>query len=557
MAVIKFAFYNERHSKTGNSWAKFFTTPEVLLEQVTVTTKAQITKVEEVVEPLLIPMGCESRTAQLQGFFANSLTYNQGLDTNIDVVDVRSEEPMGRAMAVVSGSELVPELGTAKWRIKTFTWDRMANKLGQYHFSMEVSYVWEVENEIQLFADGINTKKHDNVKFTAQKIGGSSRPIYNTSVIVTNKDLNSAKFSTYNKEFEKDDKIQIYSSTHADPFFYGIVKEVKNNKDGTYQTECIEIGDILNRKLCARTGAGLFKPRIKISNPYKGNNLTVEQMTKIIMQFYNSAPIYGYNPGWGIPKGSGDFAQSEYMPGKKTYIPPQVLSGMSIGKALTTFLTNQCGLSFWFTTKDGLLEYGFVRDPITLDPEWEFIEYNEKVEGNSTEYDVDYVVVHNNAGNDFRYGGNASGGGKMLQYKLNTDLLDRQLQEYADRVYQDLKVNDDTYRMTFQAGTVRFREGDYFTALGDLTLSTPMPYRDQLDTNPTDNPGDSVWQIKEMIISETKTEVIVGSSYYSIFDIYKDSLKRCDGVPAPTDDVTKNGTWVAVGVNETTLESTS
>jgi hypothetical protein len=56
-----------------------------------------------------------------------------------------------------------------------------------------------------------------------------------------------------------------------------------------------------------------------------------------------------------------------------------------------------------------------------------------------------------------------------------------------------------------------------------------------------------VWQIKEMTITEQKTEVIVGSSFFSVFDIYQDALKRCDGVPATTENKEIKGYYTGIG----------
>ena len=85
------------------------------------------------------------------------------------------------------------------------------------------------------------------------------------------------------------------------------------------------------------------------------------------------------------------------------------------------------------------------------------------------------------------------------------------------------------------AGTVRFRDGDVFTGLGDSTVTPMLEYRAGIDIDPTKDPSDSCWQIREMVITDTYTECTVGSTYFSIFDIYRTALKRYDGCPAPTE----------------------
>jgi len=556
MAQIKFTFYVEKKNLvTGASeWDPDGISPEVLLEEVTIVTKAKILKVEEMVKPLTIPQGCEDRSATISGVFTDSLVMSTYANARLDVVrDDRPDEALSRAIAVTSGNDLVPELSNRLWRINSFTWDRMANKLGQYHFSMQLGYIWiPALNEIQLFAGGVGTVKYDNVKFFYEKQGFASHyQIYDTTIHATCKDLNTAEFSTIYQELDVDDIIQIYSETYpTKPMFYGLVSEVKNSQNGTFKYNCIEIGDILNRKHCAKLGVGLFKSRIKIPNPYGVNRyFTISEMVKLIIQFYLDGPVFGYNPGYGVCT-SPLVAVRDTLPGKSSKISPQILSGMSVGKALDTFLINQCGLYTWYNSLTGALEYGFVRNGITINPMSEYIEDSTKIPASTSDYNADYIILWNNSADQRAIApesATAFATSKCIQYKLNSDLHDQQLADFAAQVFDATQRGRDTYKVTFQAGVCRFQDGDFFTGLGDETTTTPMPYRTGTDTEPETDPSDQVWQIKEMTITEQKTEVIVGSSFFSVFDIYQDALKRCDGVPATTENKEIKGYYTGIG----------
>ena len=568
---IRFKVWQDEHGTDGKvRWVKYTDLYwETLLESVSVTTDAKIMVVEELTDPYIMPQGCEKRTARISGVFENSLEFNASLDPTLDVIGKYPNsltEPgimHSRAISVLEGTDLVPELGTSKWRIISFIWDRQANKLGQYHFTMELGYIWEVENEIHLFADDVGTIRNNDVKFYVMKadhrynFGTFKYYIYDVTVRTTCQELNTAKFSSM-VSFTEEDIIKIYCSTYSDkPVFYGLVKEVKQAQNGTFVINCIEIGELLYRKQCAKVGAGLFKTRIKIPNPYKiSTYLTIEQITKLIMTFYHTGKIKNYDPGWGVCT-SADVGASQYLPGKDIYLPPQMLSGMSVGKALDTFIINQCGMNIWYDSASGRMEYGFVRNAISLDSKKEFIESTEKMNSSTHDFKADYVVLWNNTSTQRKtYPPDPAVTDTGIQYKIGSDLLDQALEAFAERIYRDMQQSRDMYRVRFQAGTARFQDGDFFTGLGDETTKHPMPYRTGSDSNPTEDPGDSVWQIKEMIITDKYTEVIVGSSYFSVFDLYKDALKRIDGVPTPTEEKEQESYETAIGKSGETINET-
>lgn len=79
--------------------------------------------------------------------------------------------------------------------------------------------------------------------------------------------------------------------------FYGIVTNVSNASNSATLYECTEIGTLLYRKPLAKMGGGLFKPRIRIPNPYKEVQLTLQQIVGTILKFYQESPIKNYKPG--------------------------------------------------------------------------------------------------------------------------------------------------------------------------------------------------------------------------------------------------------------------
>ena len=173
---------------------------------------------------------------------------------------------------------------------------------------------------------------------------------------------------------------------------------------------------------------------------------------------------------------------------------------------------------------------------MTIDPTTDYIIYSEQIQSLAEEYQADGVILmDNSANNPTRYPA-GSNTGTYIQYQFSSDLTNEQLLSIARRIYNDIRLaNRDTFKVKFPAGTVKFRDGDVFDGLGDSTVTPILPYRGGVDQDPTEDPSDSCWQIREMVITDTYTECTVGSTYFSIFDIYRTALKRYDGCPAPTE----------------------
>jgi hypothetical protein len=170
---------------------------------------------------------------------------------------------------------------------------------------------------------------------------------------------------------------------------------------------------------------------------------------------------------------------------------------------------------------------------------------------NEEEVNPDYVVVFSSDGVQARCYPES---GLLLEkptaiaYKLNNDIVDLGLEAYARKIYDDLHIDDNSqFKVTFHAGIVDFKEGDVFAKIGDLTINPPMTPRSSNDGNPLVNEKDSMWQIMEVTYTDKSTEVLVGPSYRSVFDIYGSLLQKCPEAPSPTEIESWKSHTVAVG----------
>ena len=533
-----------KSSNGKSTWSSFGITPPVNIEDINVQTQALTNVVAYGETPHIAPFGVkgkDGRVANITGTYKNrSLVFvRDGMEVT-SIQDTKSSGYVVNGMAIRVSGEGLPELGDALWTINNITWDRQATEGGMWRFKLQLGYVWDVtKNELKLYEDGVGTNVKDNVKFFVIREGSSERfYINNPKIETTLHDLNRARFTLPYKTYEKETILKIYCDTdESNAVFYGIVTNVSNSSNSAIQYECIEIGTLLYRKPCAKLGSGIFKPRIRIPNPYKEVQLTLQQIVGTILKFYQDSPIKGYKPGPGNDK-TGKWGASPWLPGREddAYLPPQILSGFTVGKALDNVLNEQCGLHTWFDNNTGHLEYGFYRNIVTIDPTTDYIIYSEQIQSLAEEYQADGVILmDNSANNPTRYpvGSNT---GTYIQYQFSSDLTNEQLSSIARRIYNDIRLaNRDTFKVKFPAGTVKFRDGDVFDGLGDSTVTPKLTYRGGVDQDPTEDPSDSCWQIREMVITDTYTECTVGSTYFSIFDIYRTALKRYDGCPAPTE----------------------
>lgn len=540
--MVKFKVLKEEVGSNGKSrWSGYATTPDANIEDISISTQALTNVVAIGTSPqvqLFGVKGKDGRVCNISGSFKGVANNHPPSGSwGFDVVSF--EDFLVRGAAIQAMGNGLPELADAYWTINDITWDRSGNQGGLYKFRLQLGYVWNHDGELMLYDEDTGTNIPTSAKFfVIQESTPSSRfYIYNTKVVGSVHDLNRATFNTDSDILDEGDKIKIYcESNPTKSVFYGIVKKKNNGSNTAILYDCAEIGTLLYRKACAKTGGGIFKPRIRIPNPYKEQQLKLKQIVGTILKFYNDNPIDGYSPGYGTDK-TYKWGDSEWLPGREdeAYLPPQILSGFTVGKALDNVLNEQCGLHTWFDNNTGKLEYGFYRNLVTIDPSTDYITYTEQIESLAEEYAADGVILMDNSANNPTRYPVGLGSGSTIQYKFSSDLTNEQLYSIARRIYNDIRVNRDTFKVKFPAGTIKFTEGDVFTGLGDKTVTPEMPYRGGADEDPASDPSDAVWQIKEIIITDTYTECIVGSSYYSVFDIYRTALQRYDGCPAPTE----------------------
>ena len=550
-----------KSSDGKSTWSSFGITPPVNIEDISVQTQALTNVVAYGETPHITPFGVkgkDGRVANITGTYKNASMIFPSGPQGFEVISI--QDKLVNGMAIRVSGEGLPELGDALWTINNITWDRQATEGGMWRFKLQLGYVWDVtKNELKLYENGVGTNVRDNVKFFVIKEGNSERVyINNPKIETTLHDLNRARFTLQYKTYEKETILKIYCDTdESNAVFYGIVTNVSNSSNSAIQYECTEIGTLLYRKPCAKLGAGIFKPRIRIPNPYKGVQLTLQQIIGTILKFYQDSPIKGYNPGSGNDK-TGKWGASPWLPGREddAYLPPQILSGFTVGKALDNVLNEQCGLHTWFDNNTGHLEYGFYRNIVTIDPATDYIIYSEQIQSLAEEYQTDGVIVMDNSANNPTRYPPGSNTGTYIQYQFSSDLTNEQLSSIARRIYNDIRLaNRDTFKVKFPAGTVKFRDGDVFDGLGDSTVTPRLPYRGGVDQDPTEDPSDSCWQIREMVITDTYTECTVGSTYFSIFDIYRTALKRYDGCPAPTETNDSETNFYALPARDETIST--
>jgi len=553
---LQFKRLTEVKTKSGvSNWAASYVFQPCLLEDINITTLAAYEKIEESSEPQIVPMGIKSCVCRISGKFkthmildcVNHTTVSSEV-TDEDLLNTTETDANGNvvriALKVNEGLSEFPELAGI-WAINAFTWDRDAKTLGSYRFTMELSYVYVDPTESRIYLDDTASASNDNVKFIATTGSDAYFEIFDTKIHETLNDINSAIFSTVSNRLFKDDIVKIYkrgdTSTIA---FHGYVKNVINNRNGTYTYECKEIGYCMYEMPVIRAKGGIFKSRIIIHNPTEGHGkLKIKDFIKAIMGFYTDHPRITYEPGTPVCR-AGSLYDSEVIPGKDIDLPSMIISGKTIGKALDDFVENTCGFNLWFNRINGTPEYGFIRDAISVDPTKEFILSTEKVEDdNALAYAPDVVVVWNaDATAKGIYPKNSNynvGKITVMNFRLSSNIYHGSLDAFAERIYRDAHVTTDIFRVKFPPGTVRFKEGDYFSGLGDQTVKYKMTYKSGSDANPLEDPTDSVWKITDVVITESGTDVIVGPSYFSIFDIYKTSLSTSDGVPTVSENITE------------------
>jgi hypothetical protein len=536
-------------------------------------------------EPEIIPMGIGGCTATVSGTFFNPLknvSASNVFDTanlakeikqfydQLKLYDKISDKEVQYALRISPANKGgTRELEGGIWKIKRIMMDRSLKDGGKYKFNMQLSYFWEDKSEQMLYVSGTGTAVRQTCAFKVKIIGtgnGQSNAeyeIFSTKIVRSLHVLNNARFDCEHKIL-KDSVVKIRLRGSADNnsanIFWGVVDECESNpRDGAYTIRCKEIGDLLYRNIVGDplanlvAGSDLFKNlRVIIPNKKGIDDISIQEMVQAMLNtYYKAQAKYAWSPGTGVCR-APPLGGHTTLPGRDDIqIGTQVISGSSVGTALTNFLYHECGFYTWYNYENGKFEYGFIRDKITLDLSKEIILKSSMIDDNQEDVKPDYVVVWDP---DVKYKaiyGTYGIDKQGIQYVLRDAREFTSASALAKKIYDYCNLpNKSSYNVEFPAGTTRFKEGDYFSGLGDQTLSggENMEWRGGTDANPMEEPGDSVWHIKEIIISEEGTTVEVGTSFYSVLDIYKDSLsRRRDGIPAPTTTSTQKTETVRVG----------
>ena len=576
-------------------WSTLFDLTPANISSISIKTDATEEVVEFSEKPEIFPLGVKGCTATLTGTFfdpgnkyeglynyGSSTTPNARLskeiidfDNTIKVFDVIENESIEYALSLsTKNMGGCRELGEDRsvWKIDKFSWDRTFKDLGKYRFNMVLSYFWpdDGKNEQRIYEEGLGLKNEQTIIFEVDVIGTdngqdniSALEIFSPKIQKSLYVKNTAIFSCYTNIWRDSIvKIHLKGATKEEDrnVFWGIVSDCTGDKDsGMFDITCKEICDLMYRGLCSDPDGGWLAflcPRVVIPTPLNGEDYTIGRMVKEMLKtYYEKKDGYFWEPGEGFTE-SG-FNTSINLPGRDDVkLSTQVISGISIGKAVNDFLCNQCGMYLWYNYRNaGRLEYGFIRQPITLDLSREYIVKTIMIDTNQDDMKLDGVIVYVPGSDVSGFAGECGAGKNVAIYTYDDSKIDTSLTAIAERILRLNGIGNvmSSYRVQFPAGTVRFCEGDYFRGLGDQTIQRQenginMEWRAGDEVNPLQDPSDSAWQIKEMIITNTYTEVIVGTSYYSVLDIYKDSLQRTTtGIIAPVESTTVELKEVIVG----------
>lgn len=525
-----------------------------------ISTTAAADLIEFGKEPSIIPMGIESCTAEIVGTFRDPKTGSSASSVfpvgklakeiksfydTIKIFDKVNDKDVLYALELSSANQGgCRELENGTWKISKVNYDRSATKMGSYQFNMQLTYHWNNKQEQEVGFETTGSESKTDCSFTVV-FDGFTHTIYNVKVVRSLLMLNNAQFDS-NIKIPKDKEIKIYAAGNLKTIFHGIISAADlNQKDNIYTMNAKEIGDLLYKgvvgNFLANIASGVL-PELRVIIPCREGktNFTIAEMVTKIASYYKAKDEFKSWKPFPAVCTAGDLSNKSTLPGRKNIqICNQLLSGISVGTALTNFLYRECGFNMWFNYDTGRLEYGFVRgNGITINVSKEIIAKTTLIDDNQEDIIPDFVAVWDPSckycGMAGEYGQDKHG----IQYVLSDERDASAAQALAEKLlYLCTQVDRSTYSVEFPAGTTRFNEGEYFNGLGDQTLlnGENMTYRSGEDADPLNEPGDAVWQIKEMVITDKSTTVTVGTSFYSTLDVYKSALnRRRDGIPTPT-----------------------
>jgi hypothetical protein len=132
-------------------------------------------------------------------------------------------------------------------------------------------------------------------------------------------------------------------------------------------------------------------------------------------------------------------------------------------------------------------------------------------------------------------------------YRIDGNYSQNELNAIAWRMLYERNYNSSGgYILTFPSVATKFKEGDYFDGLGDITIVPPMPYKSGEDLDPAWDARDSVWQISQVEIKDNTTYVTVNSTYKTLFDLYRDKISEVKSTNPRTDEVNRSSGVIQV-----------
>ena len=237
-------------------------------------------------------------------------------------------------------------------------------------------------------------------------------------------------------------------------------------------------------------------------------------------------------------------------------IPTLEYGHMMLGTAITSFIRNTLGLEVWFKTTDYsadgsvtiTLSYGFNNSWITdwVENEGAFIK-SEYTEATPNELSVvDKVVVISE--DKKSYGVSGIDGGRQVNCSIIGNYTSNELTAFATEILKEAGVLYQSYKLIWDGGKcLKYNEGSMFKGLGDQTdkdVNKRITWKGwEGGVKPVLNESyysahrNDFWKIKDIRITEVSTEIIIGATKMSIFDIYKNKLTIIDGIEIPKTEV--------------------
>ena len=413
----------------------------------------------------------------------------------------------------------------------------------------------------------------------------TSYPISNVYILLKSDDqTNTAEFDVpATCEIQPGDIISIRCNDEVvHGYKTGIVREIQEKNDKTKRVITVDPSILLKRIYCRHEQVGFFNNKIVIRNPdVTGHYLTLGEFATIkLTQKYlgDWASSLPYIPPElhdntsvyvdGVCEFEGYSKLSIHPLRNNEYLPSLTISELSLYESYNKLFRDICGFNIWYNAvEEGSLrchvDYGFIRtkyhtddfpsvrideyqysedygmnyltNGILIDVNKEFIVDTKRIDNNLVREPVDEVIVYGNTGLKGKYSNpDISFPSTSVIYKVHGNFGNDELNWLAERIYTDRRINDSTYKISFMPGCIRFKDGEFFGGesssgviqygIGDETIQPLMPFRHGMDYDPRNDPSDSVWQINEVIMTDTKTEITVGSSYITVFEMFKDKL---------------------------------